>query len=100
VLVKRGKKAGVGRSVQSLTDIEILGEKSSYIDHGVWTQWSTKGKSYRPPPCGVMDRDSTGETSSVLCPLQAAGLPDNQLIESKNMISIQIIDTLIAFGKA
>jgi len=47
-----------------------------------------------------MDRDSTGETPSVLCPLQAAGLPDNQLIESKNMISIQIIDTLIAFGKA
>jgi len=26
------------------------------------------------PPCGVMDRDSTGETPSVLCPRQAAGL--------------------------
>jgi len=29
------------------------------------------------PPCGVMDRDSTGGTSSVLCPRQAAGLPNN-----------------------
>jgi len=40
---------------------------------------STKGKSYRFfPPCGVMDRDSTGETPSVLCPQQAAGLPNNK----------------------
>ena len=30
-----------------------------------------------PPPCGVMDRDSTGDTPSVMCPRQAAGYPNN-----------------------
>jgi hypothetical protein len=49
-------------------------------------------KSYRPqylnhvidqketaasPPCGVMDRESTGDTPSVMCPRQAAGYPNN-----------------------
>ncbi len=32
------------------------------------------------PPCGVMDRNSTGETPSVLCSRQAAGLPNNKLL--------------------
>ena len=31
------------------------------------------------PLCRVMDRDSTGETPSALCPLQEAGFTLNQL---------------------
>ncbi len=36
-----------------------------------------KGRAAASPPCGVMDRDSTGETPSVLCPRHAAGIQDN-----------------------
>ena len=44
------------------------------------TQWSTKGVNYRFSYCGVMDRDSTGETPSVMCPRQATGYPINEKI--------------------
>jgi hypothetical protein len=39
---------------------------------------STSGESYRFSPCGVMDRNSTGETPSALCPPQEAGFTLNQ----------------------
>ena len=41
---------------------------------------STKGESYRFSPGGVMDRDPTGETPSVMCPRQAEGYPSNEKI--------------------
>ncbi len=36
-----------------------------------------KGKAAASPPCGVMDRNSTGETPSALCPPQEAGFTLN-----------------------
>jgi flavin-dependent dehydrogenase len=38
---------------------------------------STKGESYRFSPRGVMDRNSTGDTPSALCPPQEAGFELN-----------------------
>jgi len=47
---------------------------------GVEPRGRPKGRATASPPCGVMNRDSTGDTPSVLCPRQAAGLPNNLTI--------------------
>ncbi len=47
---------------------------------GFESRCSAKGESYRFSPCGVMDRDPTGETPSVMCPRQAEGYPINEKI--------------------
>ncbi len=44
---------------------------------GVEPRGRPKGRATASPPCGVMDRDSTGETPSVMSTRQAAGLPYN-----------------------
>ena len=38
------------------------------------------GRAAASPPCGVMDRDSTGETPSALCPPQEAGFTLNLMV--------------------
>ncbi len=55
--------------------------QSSYIEHGVWILvFDQRGELPLLPPCGVMDRDSTGEPPSALCPPQEAELTSNLFV--------------------
>ena len=49
-----------------------------YRTRGLNPRVRPKGRATVSPPCGVMDRNSTGETLSILYPRQAAGLPNNR----------------------
>ncbi len=50
-----------------------------YRTRGLNPRVRPMGRAAASPPCGVMDRDSTGETSSALYPPQEAGFTLNLL---------------------
>ena len=52
----------------------LTGAIKLYRTRGLNPRVRPKGRAAASPPCGVMDRNSTGETPSALCPPQEAGL--------------------------
>ncbi len=64
--------------MSSRDDLEIeSGEIKLYQTRCLNPRVRPKGRAAASPPCGVMDRDSTGDTPSALCPPQEAGLTSN-----------------------
>ncbi len=51
-----------------------------YRTRGLNPRVQPMGRAAVSPPCGVMDRDSTGETPSALCPPQEAGFTLNLMV--------------------
>ncbi len=66
-----------GKSLHFLTSFVILSRIKLYQTRGLNPRVRPKGRATASPPCGVMDRDSTGEPPSALCPPQKAGFTLN-----------------------
>jgi len=74
------RKTNLGNDPSALTrsPLEVNKFIKLYRTRGLNPRVRPMGRAAASPPCGVMDRDSTGETPSALCPPQEAGFTLNQ----------------------